>query len=349
LARPKKPRKGSRTISKREQREIDSGKRLQQRIVNTALRGITEIRVLIHRSDFSGLYKLGVLNTRLGRGKEIESSAYRRYSNKRSIQLSTGKVTRHFKPEDQGYGPSCMITTNDSTFDHLYNVYNRLPKLKITRLEYAIDLYCKTPAAASDLFYLLRRYLYVPRAVRTSMRGGKFYGWRDWLKDLRKQNAVYFIIMKKHSGKHIKVYERGNDRPFASSQTGWPHDKVNRVRIEFKLMRKAISEKYELDTLKDLLIDPKFTDIALEYIHFMNFQFLPKLPQDWEDYVSEDRKGNQESFVQEVLSAQKSVLKNITQYIEENQRMKALKDKIMEAAGKFDRNFQRQSRRRSLK
>jgi hypothetical protein len=341
---PKNAKRRRGSIFKGKPSAINAEKALQRRIINTALQGITEIRALIHRSDFSGVYKLGVLNSRLGKGKPIENSAYPRYPRKCCVQLRTGKVTRHFKPEDYGFGPSCMLTTNDSTFDHLYNIFNRLHNLKITRLEYAIDLYCETPAAVSDLFYLLRRYLYVRNAFKTSMRGGKFYGW----KDSRDKNAVFFIIMGKHSGKHIKVYERGLDRLASSNQIGWSHDKVNRVRIELKLQRKAISKKYEIDTLKDLLIDPKFADIASEYIHFMNFKFSSKLPQDWDDYVSEDKNGNSESFMQEVLSARSSDLKNILQYVEENQRMKALKEMIMDAVVKFDRKFKKQSRRHGL-
>ncbi len=53
--------------------------------------------------------------------------------------------------------------------------------------------------------------------------------------------------------------------------------------------------------------------------------------------------------MQEVLSARNSDLKNILQYVEENQKMEVLKDKIMDAVVKFDLNFKKQSRRRGLK
>ena len=274
----------------------------------------------------------------------MECPAYSRYTFKDYVQLNTGKLTLHFKFPNDGYGPSCLITTNKSTYDHLSNIYKRLPKLNITRLEYAIDLYCKTPEAVNDLFYLVRRYLYRRNAQGTMMKGEKYYGW----KANRKINALYFITMGKSSGKHIKVYERGDDAkktPGSFGHPTWRHEDVDRVRIEFKLRRTAIAEKYGLSSLKDLLIDPKFADIASEYVQFKNFKFHRELSQDWEDYPAEDERGNPESFMQEVLQAKSSGIKNVNQYIIDNQRMMVLKKRIIEAAENFDNNWSKGCRR----
>jgi hypothetical protein len=269
---------------------------------------------------------------------------YGRYTFKRNIQLDTGKIKLHFKPEHLGYGPSCLLATNMSTYDHLSNIHQRLPKLKITRLEYAIDLYCRDPDAVADLLWLIRRYLYAPNALQTSMVGGKFFGYKDYARVI---NAVYYIWMAKFSGKHIKVYERGPSLP-KKGNIGWAHEDVDRVRIEFKLQRRVIAKKYGLSTLKDLLMDPNFAAIASEYVQFKNFKFSSELPQDGDDYLSEDEQGNSESFMQEVLSAKDAdKVKNIIQYIEDNQRMQALKKRIIEAAAKFDKNWRKRSRRLS--
>ena len=238
MSRARTTKKRIRLLSKPPQWAINCNKALQQRIINTALGGITEIKVLIHNSEFFGFYKLRELHESLGKGIEIESSAYPRYPRKKCVQRPTGKVTHHFKPKKYGYGPSCIIATNKSTFEHLHNIYKRLPELNITRVEYAIDLYCKTPEAVADLFYLVRRYLYRRNAKRTSMEGGKFYGWQDWLNDFRERNAVYYIWTGKKSGKHIKVYERGPDSKRINGTEEWHHKDVDRVRIEFKLREK---------------------------------------------------------------------------------------------------------------
>lgn len=144
-----------------------------------------------------------MLNKMLGKGKMVdnlmECPAYSRYTFKNYVQLNKEKLTLHFKFPGEGYGPSCLITTNKSTYGHLSNIYKRLPKLNITRLEYAIDLYCKSPGAVADLFYLVRRYLYRRNAQGTKMKGEKYYGW----KATREINALYFITMGKSSGKHI--------------------------------------------------------------------------------------------------------------------------------------------------
>jgi hypothetical protein len=91
---------------------------------------------------------------------------------------------------------------------------------------------------------------------------------------------------------------------------------------------------------------PKFASIAKEYVQFKNFKFSSELPQGWDDYLSEDDQGNQESFMQEVLSAKNAgEVRNIIQYIENNQRMQALKRRIIEAAIAFDKHWGRGSRR----
>jgi hypothetical protein len=252
LAKAGNTGKGSRIISKRKQLAINSGKNLQRRIVDSTLRGI-KIKVLIHRSVFSGLYGSEKLERAMG-NQEIKwipnkTRAFSSYSYKANIQLEQGEV--EIFSLRKTFGPSCIIATADSTYDMLRYLRKSLPNLKIYSLEYAIDLYCKNPEAVSDLFYLLRRYLYRRNAKLTSMDGGKFYGWQDWLKDLRERNAVYYIEMGKKSGKHIKVYERGDDSKKISGTKEWHHKDVDRVRIEFKLRRKAITDKYGLGTLKN--------------------------------------------------------------------------------------------------
>ena len=273
-----------------------------------------------------------------------KTRAFPNYTYKANIQLAHGEVEIFSLRKTPG--SSCIIATTDSTYDMLRYLYKSLPKLKIYSLEYAIDLHCKTPNEVSDLFYLIRRYLYHRNAQGTEMVGGQFYGLKDWLNNLREMNAVYYVKMRKFSGKHIKTYERGEDSKRINSTRGWHHKDVDRVRTEFKLRRKAITKKYGLSTLKQLLMNSNFANIASEYVQFKNFKFSPNLPQDWEDYLSEDEQGHQESFVQEVLSAKDTNnLENITQYIEDNQRMQALKDRIIEVAEQFDKNWSRGSRR----
>jgi hypothetical protein len=103
-----------------------------------------------------------MLQKMLGFGVRADDTTeeYGRYSYKRDIQLNTGKLKLHFKLPLEGFGPSCLIATNKSTYDHLLNIHKRLPRLNITRLEYAIDLYCRDHDAAADLLWLIRRYLY---------------------------------------------------------------------------------------------------------------------------------------------------------------------------------------------
>ena len=49
--------------------------------------------------------------------------------------------------------------------------------------------------------------------------------------------------------------------------------------------------------------------------------------------------------MQEVLSAKDIDLKNISQYIEDNKGMAALKNRIIKAADEFDNNWGRECRR----
>jgi hypothetical protein len=136
-----------------------------------------------------------------------DTDEFPRYSYKAKVKLSTGKVEIFTKPKTTG--PFCLIATNISTYAMLSNLYRGLPELKPTRLEYAIDLFCRSPEAVNDLFYLLRRYLYARNAKGTSMEGGKFDGYQDYA---RKTNAVYYIRMGKNRNQEIRSKTHQNLR-----------------------------------------------------------------------------------------------------------------------------------------
>ena len=218
-----------------------------------------------------------------------------------------------------------MITTNKSTFDHLYDINRRLPDLNITRVEYAIDLYCKTPEAVADLFYLIRRYIYRRNTKRTSKEGGKFYGWQDCLNGFRERNAVYYIWTGKKSGKHIKVYERGPDSKRIKGK--WHHKDVDRVRIEFKLKGKPFPQ-YGLSTLERLLRNQNLPTLLLTTFSLKTSsspQICLKIGKII--FPKTSRETRKVSCRRYYLPRMTKNLENITQYIEDNQRMQALKSR----------------------
>ena len=140
-------------------REDDSAKRFQRQMIHKSLYGVTEVKPLIHRSKFSKSYNYGDVQEKLGTlkpddayGKKAREKNYS-YKKKVNRSIEGGRVSFLFNPQSPHPKPSCIAQTSTST------------------LEYAIDVYCRNQIAVSGLFYILRRYIYIHHAMRTSMTG----------------------------------------------------------------------------------------------------------------------------------------------------------------------------------
>lgn len=329
---------------------VVTGKFLQRLIVKTALEGITDIRPLIHRVELSGRCSYDEIEKNLGHQKvlneheeenlpvHLRGCAFATY-----LQLGGSKLTVAYRPYAENYKPTCVIRTSDSSPELFFRLVNALSTMTVSSVEYAIDFFCKNQQAVSNLFYLIRRYLFIPRCKDAFLMGGEFEGFCE----PRDTNAVYKF--KFLGAKHVKIYERGDDRKKRIDNDGqpyWLHNDVDRVRLEFTFRSKGGRlRKIGIGKLSSLMLNPHFEsmmfpeDPQFDEIQFKNFMPHSKLPQDHDDYDTRDENGNIESFQVEYFNARSIGIDNLSRYIEDSPKLDPFKNKIRKALREFDKKW----------
>lgn len=215
------------------------------------------MKAFIHNSRFSSNYTYEEIKEKLGlpfvppNGKIfIPKYKYVTYR-----QLENGVITIYFYPNLPGM-PNSYFTTSHSSYELFEKLHKALPDLKVSSLEYTIDLYCKDEQHIADLFYLLRKNMYFSRGKITASKGGRV----DGADLVRTTNSVYQVNLDSRS-RYIKIYERGNDEDKSGiKKKVWQHGDCNRVRIEFTYKR-PILKKATPDTIEDLLLKPNLNQI----------------------------------------------------------------------------------------
>ena len=314
----------------------------QKHIIRTALDGITEIRPLIHRSKFfikkcsyrevvERLGKIGVLSP----GKSLfylqREPGYRQVG---FIRRGLGVLTVFFNPKE-AWWPRFRFHTSQSSQAALMALHDDMPgypDLHVSSLEYAIDFFCHTRESVNNLFYLLRRYMFFPYAKSTRMEGGEFLGWNE----SRIENAVHHIEM---GANHAKIYERGDDDSGFDDRKGWPHENVDRIRLEFTFGRNFLASN-QITDISYLVEDAKFFKLCSPRIQFKNFTSSSPFPKDWEDYNAADENGNIECLMEEKFKAKREGdFKNPLQYLEDTKMLISLGKEIRYELLNFDNNW----------
>lgn len=309
------------------------GERLSLRHVRDALAGITRISALIHRVRLSvPKSSLQDVTSVIGTGKVYPKTLNKWHQlpqyNKVSYHTYREFATTLYSSPRQQFLPNFMLILNNHNQGVLSSLAKGIPDLKVSSAEYAIDVYCKEPASVSRLYYILRRYMYFPRRMRPTTVGGKFNGiYVD-----RETNSAYYVWQRAKSKKDIVVYERGDDA--YKKNKGWPYNKIDRVRIEFLIRSRKLSQ-FGISELAEFVKDNKFNRIIKDRFRFCRFENSQLLPSWSQDYNSKDLSGNCESFQQEFVSAKGSI-KNIGQYIQEFSPLAGLRDDIQKAVCDFE-------------
>jgi len=350
----------------------DQAKRQHRTLVRSILRNVSEIKPLIHLSQFSGPYDFQQVRCKLGKlgiDKAFSIRAKKKnYTYKRQVHksFSDGKITFLFKtyapynsPQLGYLRPPCIVETSNSSSRLLSTINRVLPGLKIMSLEYAIDLYCPNNNVAK-LLYLLRRYTYIHHAKQASMINDEYLGYEEdeVTRDINAVSQIRFkektVGKKLSSGKYVKIYERGDDtlkKRLPNRKKGWLHKNTNRVRLEVTINRTngTLGNNY-IETLNDLVQGPKFQKIIFaksidptkqDQIQFKNFKDRKngKLPKEYEDYLTEDAQGNMESFMDEYFRAKNLKGKGVSNEMENSKNMEPLKTRMVKAAKLFDKNW----------
>lgn len=218
---------------------------------------------------------------------------------------------------------------------------NEIPHLRISSIEFFVDFFCADPNAVSNLFYVLRRYLWFKRKGRTRLKGGEYTGMHI----ARTENIVMHVSNSAGNDAKWKLYERGREKyGHDAAEQGWPHSDVIKVRLEVTLKRKdKTSTQYGLDTLDDLIERPNFKGILYDNIHFMCFKQPSTYPQEYDVYGATDMTGCVDCFQEQYLKV-KSERDASEQQIVESELMRSLKERIFDAVQRAEGHWQRRAR-----
>lgn len=292
-----------------------------------AIEVITKVEPKLHFVKFSGDFDYSWMEEKIGKMKISDKppSIMPMYQKEAYIQLKGGYLTVFFWPK-KSYLPPCMIQTAASRKAFLTPIAQSLPDMNLSMVEYAVDIYCQHNIGASLLFWILKRYVYVPYEGKSMLYGGQ---------EVDGSNMSFVCRIGP-----VKFYQRGEDEDKIeipdTNKRGWHEEKLNRVRIEYTAEGNILQQK-GLNTLEDLLKAPKFQEIFSKKVKFKKFlDAAGRFPHYWEGYSAEDLQGNSGAFHDEYVKTYKAGVKNLSQYIEDDDTLIQLNGRIQAEISKFD-------------
>ena len=300
---------------------------IDKELISIALEGIINVEAKLHKICLSGRYNYPRISKRLG-GLYLNPNKNRGYG-KEYVRQYPGFYLIICVNPFQGNLPRCYIEIHprESTSARKYKKFlialdKKLPGLKMSRVEYAIDQYCLTPQTAEILFETEVENLYAPYQRSANMdevRDGIIYGKKYRL------SRVFRI------GVNQKIYERGQDTKKFNG--GWPVLIFDRVRLEHTASRDELRVN-GINTLADFIENPKF--FKLNSRKWLLRQFKSKtLPRPWQ-YEATFQNDYHGSFHME-YRRQRNKVKNITQHIQEHPQLSILEHRLTTAMTLFDK------------
>ena len=196
----------------------------------------------------------------------------------------------------------------------------KLPNLAVSKVEYVVDQFCVDHVGATVVFWVDSRCLHL-----SYRRRGKIFGEYRNQED-RARSLVYQI------GRYHRVYERGPD----SRKQGidWLLKDVDRVSLEHRVNRVKL-KKYGINTLTDLIENPRFSVLNLHRWRFMQFMKSRKLPKFWQSYSTKDQSSPGGSFKLEAIRFRRKA-ENVSEYIESYKELVRIESRVNSAMKSFD-------------
>jgi hypothetical protein len=196
----------------------------------------------------------------------------------------------------------------------------RLPNLSVSKVDYVVDQFCVDHVGATILFWVDRRCFHL-----SYRKKGKILGDHTNQKD-RSRSLGYKI------GRYHRVYERGTE----SKRQGkdWFLKDVDRVRLEHTANRMKL-RKYGINTLDDLIDNPRFSVLNLHRWRFMQFLKLRKLPKFWQPHSTKEQSGHTGSFKLEAIHSRRKA-ENVAEYITNYKELVRIESRVNSAMKLFD-------------
>jgi hypothetical protein len=317
---------------------------LWERDVDFKLEGITRSEARLHKIKlFSRNHGYRDL-TKLGNFKDASNIGWQNpiYDKKYMRQFQNFYIIAFVNPEARYY-PSLSMSIHPkrdiSPEEHkrFLTSLSLLPDLNVSEVEYAVDLFCSSPDHVRTVFELIKKCLFIRRQRKINI-----------IDNSRRRpypGRVY------HLGKSHKVYERGQD--FQQQQGNyWLGWNLDRVRLEFTAKQTPL-KNHGINTLQDLIHDPKFIYVNWDKYLFKHFDFFKKLrkcigpygkrfPAPWESYRAKDNDGNSGAFHLEYSRA-KETLKNVSPYLRDPFFFDELQSLLYESMGRFGMEWRQAS------
>ncbi|MGO9530769.1 MAG: hypothetical protein ACLP3B_06270 [Syntrophobacteraceae bacterium] len=292
--------------------EVKMNKLLFDRKKKNILDQIESWNPLIDRIVLSGFHSYAHLRRQLGNpkinneylkvsdhnGKVKNRSSYNTFGN----VWYCGKLISVLVNPPASYYPFCMLEVNEPSQEWLIGLNSKLPNLKLSSLEYAVDIFPRDPKFVEDLTNFLSKYLHC-RHKRSSKIEENL--------STHATNSVIHYTTEKGTG---KLYSRGPDTKKIGD--GWAIENCDRSRIEFKATIDYYLPKYGIKTLEAFIRNAKMTQILARKFKFQTFKKSVSLgiPSEHELYDECDENGMPVTFQAKLIYLARNV-SNIYPYI----------------------------------
>ncbi len=208
----------------------------------------------------------------------------------------------------------------------LIKIRKDLPKAGVSSIDYTIDLPAWNSRCAENLFWALKKCLYIPYR-----RGAQIYGGQLTMTgNCNRMNTVYRVG-------DTKIYERGSD----GNRTGdyWDIKDIDRVRLEYSAPRHRL-RKHGISRIGDLITGISFYEMNKDIYHFKCFEGSTELPVFHKDYRATDNYGNGDCFQLEHIN-HRGFIKGLNQYVKDMARFEGFKAALMEVMMQADSEWAR--------
>jgi len=204
----------------------------------------------------------------------------------------------------------------------LIHLDKRVP-LKLSRVEYGVNLFCDSPEKVERLFQAIIQNLFVPCYEGTTTK--------LW-KNLVIQGDIYRYNRYHRIGGVRRVWERGPDKK-REQYKYWPYRTLDRVRLQYTA-KGTVLRKRGLDGLEDLIADPQFPSIIAGKWRFKQFT-SDRLPKPWE-YKT---KGSDGQCFLPIYHIARKHIPNICKFTEPIPEFSVLQKRIMKEATRFNERW----------
>jgi len=232
-----------------------------------------------------------------------------------------------FMNNKKSFFPQCSIEIypkNDISLEthkvFLVWINEKLPNSIVSKVEYVVDQFCLDHLGAIALFWLDIRCLHL-----SYRRKGRILGeYRP--QEERSRSLAYQI------GRYHRVTERGPD--LKKQGQDWFLKDIDRVRLDHNVNRAKL-KKYGINTLNDLIENPRFSILNLHRWRFMQFLKSRKLPKFWQPFSTKDQ-GGQSGLCKLESIRPKRKEENVSDYISSYKELVRIEFRINRAMKSFD-------------